>query len=206
MTSTDKYGDEFLVNTTTTGSQNGSTVTPLSNGGFVVAWQDSSDGTSIRAQIYDATGSASGDEFGGDEFVLEGDTTSYTRPSVTELEDGDLVIAAVRAGNSDDVVFQRYTSDGTASGALTTANAENDADYANVTALTDGGFVVAWSDDSETGDDVSDDAVRAKVYDADDTVRVEEFVVNTTTDDIQNAPMPDWPTAGLWLLGGSERD
>ena len=57
-----KVGGEFLVNTTTEDQQNFPTVTGLSNGGFVVTWQDS-NGLSIKAQVFDATGTKVGSEF-----------------------------------------------------------------------------------------------------------------------------------------------
>src|SRR5262245_6719756 len=55
-----KFGDEFLVNTITTGSQYGPAITGLSNGRFVAAWADNSmspddpsDGA-VRAQLFNA--------------------------------------------------------------------------------------------------------------------------------------------------------
>ncbi len=59
-----KVGDEFLVNTQTAGSQASPVVTGLSNGGFVVSWQDqNSTNGDIKAQIYSASGTPVGTEF-----------------------------------------------------------------------------------------------------------------------------------------------
>ena len=64
-----KVGSEFLVNTTTEGGQNLSTITGLTNGGFVVTWLDESglggDSfiSSIKAQVFDAAGGKIGSEF-----------------------------------------------------------------------------------------------------------------------------------------------
>ena len=57
-----KIGDEFLVNTTTPNDQGAPAITSLSDGRFVVTWQDGSgqggdcSGTSIKAQLFDASG------------------------------------------------------------------------------------------------------------------------------------------------------
>ncbi len=62
-------GGEFLVNTSTLGHQDSSTITRLSNGGFVVAWQDLSgqggdaSRSAVKAQVYDAGGTRVGSEF-----------------------------------------------------------------------------------------------------------------------------------------------
>ncbi len=60
---TRKWGNEFIVNTTTAGQQDQSAVTALADGGFMVAWRD--DGitdSTIRLQRYDAQGNAVGGE------------------------------------------------------------------------------------------------------------------------------------------------
>jgi hypothetical protein len=43
-TTVSKLGSEILVNTATAGSQSDQQITALSNGGFVVTWQDDSQG------------------------------------------------------------------------------------------------------------------------------------------------------------------
>ena len=54
---TRKWGGEFTVNTTTAGVQDQSSVTALSDGGFMVAWRDNGPVDSvIRLQRYDAQG------------------------------------------------------------------------------------------------------------------------------------------------------
>ena len=61
-----KIGNEFLVNTTTNGSQSNFSmppvVSPLNHGGFVISWDDytkDADGSrGIYAQIFDAMGNA----------------------------------------------------------------------------------------------------------------------------------------------------
>jgi hypothetical protein len=54
-----------------------------------------------------------------------------------------------------------------------------------VTALSDGRFVVTWSDNSQSGGDTSGDAIRGQIFNADGSKRGGEFLVNTTTDNDQ---------------------
>ena len=59
-------GSEFQVNTYITGAQEFSTVSVLTDGGFIVCWQsDIQDGDryGIFGQIYDSTGATRGEEF-----------------------------------------------------------------------------------------------------------------------------------------------
>ncbi len=62
-----KVGNEFQVNTYTTGNQGSPTVSSLSNGNFVVTWTDDSgeDGSAwgVFGQIFNATGAKVGSEF-----------------------------------------------------------------------------------------------------------------------------------------------
>lgn len=57
-----------------------------------------------------------------------------------------------------------------------------------ITALSNGGFVVAWTDYSRRGGDTSGSAVRAQVYAANGTPVGSEILVNTTTVDYQYEP------------------
>ena len=119
--------DDFLVNTATASNQLGAQVTTLSNGGFVVTWEDYSQGV------------------GG----ATGDTSEW----------------AVKA--------QVFAADGTKIGdeiLVNTATASNQWD-SQITALSNGGFVVTWQDYSQgvggaTGD-TSEWAVKAQVFAAD---------------------------------------
>ncbi len=61
---------------------------------------------------------------------------------------------------------------------ITTANDQYES---SVTALADGRFVVSWTDNSATTGDTSGTAIRARIFNADVTQSVPEFLVNTTT-------------------------
>ncbi len=88
---TRKWGNEFIVNTTTAGQQDQSAVTALADGGFMVAWRD--DGitdSTIRLQRYDARGNAVGGE------INIADAADYgldqSSPSIVQLADGNLLV------------------------------------------------------------------------------------------------------------------
>lgn len=60
--------------------------------------------------------------------------------------------------------------------------------YPALTALADGRFVAAWTDQSDSGGDASSSAIRAQVFNADGSKLGAEFLVNTTTASYQLDP------------------
>ncbi len=88
-----KVGIEFLVNTITTDRQERPSIAALTNGGFVITWQDRSgqggdlDG-GAKAQIY----TSSGAKVGG-EFLINTVTAGFQSPSsITALANGGFVV------------------------------------------------------------------------------------------------------------------
>jgi hypothetical protein len=125
----------------------------LKQGGYVVSWGEINDGN-----VYAATSAAP------QPFVVNGDgyaaslDTAAPLPHVATLANGNFVIAWDSYVNApfgfagSDVFFQLYDSSGHALGGPVQANLEGGAGRydAAVTALSDGGFVVAWQ--SQAGD------------------------------------------------------
>lgn len=191
-----KSGSEFLVNTTTADNQRLPSVAGLSGGGFVVAWQDNSasggdtSDAAVRAQIYLANGTASGSEF----LVNTTTTGDQAYPQVAGLSGGGFVVTwhdySASGGDTSDsaVRGQVYQADGTRSGSEFLVNTSTSREQTNpkITGLSNGGFVVVWTDDSRTGGDTSQTAVRGQVFLADGTKSGSEFLVNTTTTNSQN--------------------
>ncbi len=192
------FGSEFLINTTTTGSQFIPTITGLADGRFVVAWRDDSESggdtsdSAVRAQVFNADGSKSGTEF-----LVNTTTTDFqTDPTITALADGRFVVAWTDLGESGGdtsgfaVWAQVFNADGSKSGAefLVNTTTTDNQHQPTITALADGRFVVAFTDDSACGGDTSDFAVRAQVFNADGSKSGAEFLVNTTTTDDQSEP------------------
>jgi hypothetical protein len=125
----------------------------LKQGGYVVSWGEINDGN-----VYAAT-SAAPKPFAvnGDGYAASLDTAAPL-PHVATLANGNFVVAWDSYVNApfgfagSDVFFQLYDSTGHALGAPVQANLEGGAGRydAAVTALSDGGFVVAWQ--SQAGD------------------------------------------------------
>ncbi len=182
---------EFVVNATTANDQYESGVTALADGRFVVSWTDLStstgdtSATAIRARIFNADGTQSVPEF-----VVNATTASFQNgSSVTALADGRFVVSwsdlsGSGGDTSGDAIRARiFNADGTQSVQefkvnTTTTNSQNES---SVAALADGRFVVSWTDLSTSTGDTSSSAIRARIFNADGTQSVQEFVVNTTT-------------------------
>ena len=164
-------GAEFLVNTTVTNSQFGSTITALVDGRFVVAWTDFSQSGgdnsigAIRAQMFNADGSPSGGEF------LVNTTVAFDQsdPTIIALVDGRFVVAwtdfSQSGGDTSGTALraQVFDADGGRSGGefLVNTTVTGSQFEPAITALADGRFAVAWTDSSSgTGSDI-----RGQIFD-----------------------------------------
>ncbi|MCP3368295.1 Ig-like domain-containing protein [Bradyrhizobium cajani] len=147
-----KVGGEFLVNTQTNGSQATPVVTSLSNGGFVVSWQDqNSTNGDIKAQIYGANGAPVGGEFTINSVTANNQNT----PAITGLPNGGFVVAWTNQGTvAPDIKAQVYDANGAKVGSeflVNSASANFDQERASIATLSNGDFVVTWND-FRTGD------------------------------------------------------
>jgi Ca2+-binding RTX toxin-like protein len=203
-------GAEFLVNTTTQGVQFTPVVTGLAGGRFVVAWRDDSftggdtSGAAVRAQVF----GPGGGKLGG-EFLLPTTTLSGQEvPSVTAQASGGFVAAwrdSSRTGgdtSSTAIRSQLFDASGGRVGAEILVNSTTSGQQTSPTtaALVGGGFVVAWSDSSQTGGDTSLTAIRAQVFQASGSPHGSEFVVNITTDSIQSDPAAHGLAGGGFVI------
>ncbi|HEX9965438.1 MAG TPA: cadherin domain-containing protein [Allosphingosinicella sp.] len=162
-----KVGLEFLVNTTTAGSQNSPDATALASGGFVITWSESnpeysSGNTRIKAQMY----TASGERVGGELLVSTQGAASMGGQVVTALPDGGFFIAWYSflspSGSDSEIKAQRFAADGSKVDAefqvnTLTSGAQWLPDLAT---LADGRVVAVWS--SAVGDP-SGGSVRAQI-------------------------------------------
>jgi Ca2+-binding RTX toxin-like protein len=180
-----KWGEVFLVNTTTKGDQFSPTITGLANGRFVAAWFDEVGNKAqhgvVRVQVFNTDGGKAGGEFRinsttkGDQF----------EPTISDLADGRFVVAWT--DDSGDARAQIFHGDGSKSGGefrVNTATKGYQFDP-TITGLADGRFVVAWSDDSGKTN-VFD--VRAQIFNPNGSKSGGEFLVNTATPGSQTDP------------------
>jgi methionine-rich copper-binding protein CopC len=148
-------GAETRVNTTTASDQGYSSVTALSDGGYVVTWMSlSQDGSGwgVYAQRYDATG----DTVGSETRVNTTTASDQEFPTGAALSDGGYVVTWMsdsQDGSGVGIYAQQYDQLGNAVGGEIPVNTTTAGDqlYPYVTALSDGGYVVTWTSDSQDG-------------------------------------------------------
>jgi hypothetical protein len=155
---------EFLVNASSTGNQTLSAITSLSNGGFVVSWYDGTYDEGgptpvLKARIFSATG-----EVVKDEFLV---SAQGIEASIAGLANGGFAVTWSEQGSGTfgDIKSKIFNSAGAVVKAEFLVNT-NTADFQyrpNVTALTDGSFVVSWIDDGWS-DQGSGSKIKAKVF------------------------------------------
>ncbi len=173
---------ESTVNTTSTGVQStvgsANTVATIGSDDYVVVWQsDHSGDNDIYMQRFSKTS-----DMKGPETVVNTTTTgAQINASVTGLVNGGYVVTWIGPNSANFDVFARvFDSTGTAVSAEFTVNTVAAASPVqpdpHVTALSGGGFVVAWSEGNGTTDDV-----HAKIYDDTGTALGAEFITSTTT-------------------------
>lgn len=186
-----RIGGEFLVNTAVLNSQDNPVVSGLPSGGFIVTWVDSSlqggdaSVSSIKAQLYNAAGQATGTEI----LVNSATANAQRTPSIATLASGGFVIswadASLQGGDASGtgVKAQMFDANGNRVGAefLVNSITTNVQDTPVVASLQNGGFVISWHDTSLQGGDGSKDSVKAQIFDASGNRVGTEFLVNTET-------------------------
>ncbi len=178
------YSLHLSVNEGIRGSQASPKVAALADGGSIVVWAASnptnpdSDSFGIYARRYGADGEALGGP------VLVNGTTAGEQalPAVTGLADGGYVVVWHTPnvdGSEDGIVMQRYAADGSTLGSETLVNETTFwfQEYANVSQLSGGGYVVTWIGWGASG---SYD-IFARIFADNGTAVTGEFVVNATT-------------------------
>jgi hypothetical protein len=171
--------NDFIVNTTHTGSQDSSSVAALADGRFVVVWRSTDtldgSGTCVRAILCDADGSPIGNDF-----IVETTTDgNQSLPAVTSLADGGFVVTWQSDDQSPSSIRAAiFDADGARIGSdFPVGNTDVNGLPAVVT-LTGDRFIVAWATDE----------IAARLFDSESNALGSEFGVNTTTAGIQTAP------------------
>lgn len=177
----DSRGNEFQINTTTTGDQTEPTVAMDPSGNFVVAWQSNQNSVSwsIYAQRYNASGVAQGGEFQ----VNSSSTDDREYPAVAMDGNHNFVIT----WSSYDTVAgwwgiyaRRYNASGVAQGSQFRVDSGDAADheYSRIAADSAGAFVITWSHNAY---DANGWGVFAQRYSASGVAQGAALHVNITT-------------------------
>jgi len=199
-------GVEFLVNSFTDSHQHPSSISALSDGGFMVVWASASmgdglgddDSYAIHGQRYDGHGNTVGIEF------LVNSSTYYVQdePDIATLSDGSLVVTWKSLSGTDPggavhddtygsaIHAQRYTDDGSVLGDEFQVNSStSNAQYEPaIAALNGGGFVVTWQSYSGEYGDASGTAIHGQLYNNDGVAQGTEFLINSATQGHQLEP------------------
>jgi parallel beta-helix repeat protein len=202
---------KFLPNTRTEYLQPDPTITTLTDGRYVVAWQsmyqDGQD-AGIVARIYNANGQPLGGEF----LVNTTRKDFQDTPAITALADGGFVVTWQSrdfGGIEYDIFAQRYNASGSAVGGEFRVNSylKGFQTKSDVTALKNGGFVITWQSEGQDG---SEEGVYAQRYDINGIKVGGEFKVNTVTSNFQNDPsittLNDGSFVITWQSNGQDSD
>jgi hypothetical protein len=165
-------GADFLVNTTTSSSQSGSSIAALGDGRFIVCWQSHIDGTDddhdVRGQIFNADGTPVGEEF-----ILSGSSVRSGAPSIAVLNDGNFVVSWEQwEDDVGDISARIFDTNGVPQGDAFLANTTTaNFQYAHeIVALQNGGFAITWSHENGQPFDV-----RGRIFDADGVAAGPDF-------------------------------
>lgn len=200
-------GNDFQVNTHTTGYQGVPSVGRMPGDGFVVVWQsygtDTLSTTQIQARRYDAAGSPIGGEF-----RVDGATAAVRRiPSVAVAPDGDFFVVwesrpAADPGTDADIRGRRLASDGSPIGGEFQVNTFTSSFQVvpSAAAGPSGETVVTWSSFGSGGDDASSTSIQARRFAADGTALGNDFQVNTFTFLFQSSPAVAIGPAGEFVV------
>ncbi|WP_250645460.1 Ig-like domain-containing protein [Salidesulfovibrio onnuriiensis] len=185
-----KVGEEINVSTYDLNSQCRPDVTSLSDGGFIVTWASSFNGTTgsdVYCQRYDAQGKQVGTEF----IINTYWAAQEDYPTIAELSDGGFVVTWVnnngQDGSGEGIFAQRFDANGVKVGDQFQVNTFNSSTQwrPDAVGLADGGFVIAYE---SYGQDGSRYAVCAQRYDQDGNTVGTEIRLNQGTSDYQQMP------------------
>lgn len=207
-----KFGNEFLVNSSTNFAQNTPEIATFADGKFAVTWTDSSrsggdtDGDAVRTQMFNGDGS----RYGGE--ILVNTTTASLQydPAISRFANGRFVVtwsdlSGVGDTSAQGVKAQLFNADGSRYGVefLVNSTTTNGQVQSDVAVLTNSTFVAVFMDNSKTGADTSGTAIRARLFNSAGVPFGPDFVVNTTTAGDQNVPkvtaLPDGGFVVTWV-------
>jgi Ca2+-binding RTX toxin-like protein len=194
-------GIEAQVNTYSTGSQIDSNISVNADGSYVIVWtsvgQDGSyDG--IFGQRFDTVGVKAGSEF-------QVNTTTTLRQnggSVVSLSGGGFVVSwndQNGDGSGEGITAQLFDAAGVKIGGEISVNTITNLNQTTqqISALSDGGFVITWADSSGDGDG-DGYGVRGQRFDSGGTKTGSEFGVNSyATSNQINGGLASFNTGGF---------
>ncbi|WP_421781244.1 hypothetical protein [Kiloniella litopenaei] len=134
----DLVGSETQVNTSTTGQQENPDVSVLSDGSYVVVWNERN---AVLMQRYDVNG----DLIGTETTINTSPAHSYNQPSISSLSDGGFVVVWKKGSSSEEkFASQRFNDQGEQVGPELIINTNKATGHTNVVGLADGSYTISW--------------------------------------------------------------
>lgn len=205
----ERIGATIKVNTFKDAAQENAAGALLSDGSYVIVWQSQSQdqsGWGIYGQHYDSAGSPIGTEFQVNTYT----ESNQERPAIAALHDGGFVVTWDSEGQDSGgrgIYGQRYDSVANRVGNEFIVNntTGGNQDFTAVAALSEGGFIVAW-----VGQDQSGQGIFAKRYNSAGNPIDGEFLVNSDAQGDQKNPslvsLEDGGFVVVWADVGSRHD
>jgi len=197
---TPKTGD-IQVNDDVSGDQADPAIAGLSGGGVAVAFRTpDADGTGIAMRLFDKSGKAKGKM----KRVNTETAEDQTEPAIASLKNGDFIVSwssHAQDGSQTGIFAQRFNAKGKARGGEIQVNTTTEMAQAqsHITALADGGFLVAWHSQDQDG---SGFGIYAQRFTAKGKAKGVEFRVNQTVKHDQAEPalttLPDGSVIAAW--------
>lgn len=190
-----KVGAEFLINNVPDGNQSLPQIEALSDGRFVAVWQtdnsgDDGSGSAIKYRLFDKKGVALTSES-----LANTEASMWQRdPEVANLSNGRFAIVwstddSTQDGNGSAIKMQLFNSGGAMFGSeiLVNKSEAGDQTLPVVAGLTNGNSVVVWQT-SDTAQDGSGTAIKARIFKANGSPAGTEFQINSYTANDQLTP------------------
>ena len=168
-----RIGDEFLVNTLTNGFQTKARVATLSDGTFMVVWAGA--GGTYQGQVFSVDGTKSGSEFTvGPWFIGESDI-------IGSSDDKFLVLKSQNNENAGILSVYSRTGEELVTSVTVTSSGGGES---RIIELASDRYLVAWYD----AGDVEGFDIHAQMFDGSGTLVGDEFLLNSTLENNQQAP------------------
>ncbi len=196
-------GDQFQINTYTSGDQSNSAVVSDSNGNYIVVWESSGSSgsdshiTSIQGQRFNPGGSSLGGEFQINTFTL----FRQRFAAASTATDGSFVVVweseSTNTGDSSgySIKGQRYDADAMMAGSefqVNTYTTDNQF-FPFVASAPDGDFVVVWESQGSGGTDPTGYSIQGQRYASGGVEVGSQFQINTYTEGDQRFFLAESP-------------
>ncbi len=146
-------------------------IAALASGGFVVVWTKNTSLTGpnmfegVYAQIFEENGV----KVGGERLIAPEGPATFLSLDLAALDTGGFVVTwAAASGDGDGMAIKAQVLDdaGNALGGQLIVNttAKDDQYAPSVAALSGGDFVISWTDESQSGGDTSESAIRSQIF------------------------------------------